>query len=357
MAGCIILVSMPGAERAKPTVRRGRRVQTPVADSAPASLRVQRPRRTAPFLPDDPFPVSVATFDWLLSRENLAARYVALRDLLGRGPKDPDLKKAARELPRDAFLRDFLPLLARKLAPGGTADDLVHRYDGGLWQTLFLTEIGGGRTLPEVRRAGPVLLAHWERSFVEIDRGEPATAEPILFGVACRTLARIGFAEDPRIVAAVDRFARRRLEAERHPLPASKDLLLFTALPERVRTGPIREAISFAVERTVREELTGIPSAGALLGFPVFDRSDPLEVLEALAAAGVARRPGIVAALATLVSRADHRARWKLERSAGAPMLLEPEATGELSRWVTLRALKVMQHFLGLTTTPGARGG
>ena len=329
----------------------------PVADSTPASLRVQRPRRTGPFLPDGPFPVSVATFDWLLSRENLAARYVALRDLLGRGPKDPELKKAVRELPRDAFLRDFLPLLTRKLAPGGTTDDLVRRYDGGLWQTLFLTEIGGGGTLAEIRRAGPVLLAHWEKTFVEIDRREPMTAEPVLFSIACRTLARIGFAEDPRIVAAVDQAARRRLKSERHPLPASKDLLLFVAVPEPVRTASIREAIDFAVERTVREELTGIPSAGALLGFPVFDRSDPLEILEALAAAGVARRPGIVAAIGALVSRADHRARWKLERAAGAPMLLEPEAVGDLSRWVTLRALKVVQHFLGLTTTPGVRGG
>ncbi len=327
------------------------------ADDTPAALRRKPRRRTRP-LPDGPFPVPVSTLDWLLSRESLAARSVALRDLLGRTTKDLELRRAVRDFPKDPYVRDLLPLLARRLAPGGRAEELERRYDGGLWQTLFLTEIGGGPTLPEIRRAGPVLMAHWERTFVEIHRGEPLSADLVPFAFACRTLARIGFAEDPRIVAAIDFLARRRMTADRHALAASKDLLLFASIPEARRTSTIREAIVFTVERAVKDELATIPSDGSRpIVFPAFDQSDPLEVLEALAAVGVGKRPGVTWALSVIASRADHRARWRLERPPAFPMLLDLETPGELSRWVTLRVLKVLQHFQGLTTTAAVRGG
>ncbi len=327
------------------------------ADETPAALRRKPARRARP-LPDGPFPVPVSTLDWLLSRENLATRCVALRDLLGRTSKDPELKKAIREFPRDPYVRDLLPLLARRLAPGGRTEELERLYDGGLWQTLFLTEIGGGAALPEIRRAGPVLLAHWERSFVEIQRNEPLSADPVPFSFACRVLARIGFAEDPRVLMAVDFLARRRMTADRQALPASKDLLLYASIPEAGRTATVHDAIAFAVERVVREELVTVAAEGSHpIVFPAFDRSDPLEVLEALAAVGEGKRPGVASALAVIASRADHRARWRLERSPAFPMLLELETPGELSRWVTLRVLRVLQHFQGLTTSAGDRRG
>jgi hypothetical protein len=327
------------------------------ADETPSALKRKPARRPRP-LPDGPFPVPVSTLDWLLSRESLAVRSVTLRDLLGRTTKDPEFRRAARDFPRDPYVRDLLPLLARRLAPGGRAEEIERRYDGALWQTLLLTEIGGGATLPEIRRAGPVLLAHWERSFVEIQRGEPLSADLATFGFACRTLARIGFALDPRVVAAVDFLAQRRVTAERHPVPASKDLLLFASIPEDQRSPAVQQAVAFTVERAVRDELSTIPSDSSRpIVFPAFDQSDPLEVLEALSAVGIGKRPGVTTALAVIASRADHRARWKLERPPAFPMLLDLETPGELSRWVTLRILRVLQHFQGLTTTAGERRG
>jgi hypothetical protein len=348
---------MPSDERTRNKPPRPARTAVIAADETPATLR-RKPERRARPLPDGPFPVPVSTLDWLLSRESLAVRSVTLRDLLGRTTKDPELRRAAREFPRDPYVRDLLPLLARRLAPGGRAEEIERRYDGALWQTLLLTEIGGGDSLPEIRRAGPVLLAHWERSFVEIQRGEQLTADLGTFCFACRTLARIGFAGDSRVVAAIDYLARRRVTAERHALPASKDLLLFASIPESQRTPSVQQAVALTVERAIRDELSAVPpDAPRPTLFPAFDQTDPLEVLEALAAVGVAKRPGVTSALAAIASRADHRARWKLERPPALPMLLELETPGEISRWVTLRVLRVLQHFQGLTTTAGERRG
>jgi hypothetical protein len=336
------------------TPNRPRRPPRPavlVADETPAALR-RKPARRARALPEGPFPVPVSTLDWLLSRESPAARSVTLRDLLGRTTKDPELKRALREFPRDPYVRDLRPLLARRLAPGGRAEEIERRYDGGLWQTLLLVEIGGGPALEEIHRAGQVFLAHWERSFLEIARGETLTSDPVTFCFACRALARCGYAEHPYVLSAVEYLARRRMAAERQAVPASKDLLLFASIPEALRTEAVRDAIAFTVERAVHDELSAVPADPSRpIVFPAFDQTGPLEVLEALAEVGVGSRPGVTAALSILVSRADHRARWKLERPPAAPMLLELEAPGELSRWVTLRALRVLQHFQGLTTT------
>lgn len=326
-----------------------------MADETPAALR-RKPARPTRALPEGPYPVPVSTLDWLLSRESPAARSVTLRDLLGRTTKDPELRRAAREFPRDPYIRDLRPLLARRLAPGGRAEEIERRYDGGLWQTLLLVEIGGGPSLDEIHRAGQVFLAHWQRSFLEIARGETPTSDLATFSYACRALVRTGYAEHPYVLSAVDFLARRRMSADRQAVPASKDLLLFSAVPEALRSDNVRQAIAFAVERAVRDELSAVPADAARpIVFPAFDQSGPLEILEALAAVGVESRPGVTAALSVLVSRADHRARWKLERAPAAPMLLELETPGELSRWVTLRALRVLQHFQGLTTTAGER--
>ena len=78
---------------------------------------------------------------------------------------------------------------------------------------------------------------------------------------------------------------------------------------------------------------------------PALEGVDHVVHMAGLAHAG----PGLDEALGRLAARADHRGRFKLERPVGVPLPVPLEREGELSRWVTLRALVVMQHFLGLT--------
>ena len=64
------------------------------------------------------FQVPISTIDWLVSRESPAARFVALRDLLGRPAKDPDVKRARQAVPRDPWTRDALAALRQRTFPG-----------------------------------------------------------------------------------------------------------------------------------------------------------------------------------------------------------------------------------------------
>jgi hypothetical protein len=322
---------------------------------------VPRPRGAVKPLPDGPLPVPLSTIDWLVSRESPAARFVALRDLLGRPPKDPDLKRAKQGFAREPFVREMLGLLRARLepGPGAGAAGLERRYDGGAWLALFLTEIGADGTLPLLHHAGDVLLARWEKVLVAIDRREEASLDAPLFRAALRVLVRVGWERDARVLQGADVLATRALAGRGR---TEKDLLLFASLPADARTGLVTRAIAFLSTRLLEVELPAALAAGApeeLLqpGFPCGDETDLAEMLLALASVlppGSRSEPVLARSLARLAARADHRARWKLERPPPERLPVALERTGELSRWVTLRALSVFQHFLGLEVPVGS---
>jgi len=315
----------------------------------PASVRREARPRAARALPAGPYAVPLSTLDWLLSRESPAARYVALRDLLHRPAKDIERRKARQVLVRDAFLRDVLSHLRGTLPTGG-ASDFGEGVDAGTSFVLLLLEVGCDADVPELKHAADLLLARWERVFVEVERGEtPAVGTG--FVAALRALVLLGYAEDPRLAGAADLLARRRVTSEGPAESVAGDLLVLSAIPEGRRSALVQNAIAFCVERARSVELPALSAETPRPGIGVGDPSDLLELLRALAAAGAARSPEVDAALSRLVERADHRARWRLERPVGVRLPVPLEREGEMSRWVTLRALGVMQHFLGLTIT------
>ncbi|HVO49562.1 MAG TPA: hypothetical protein VMV60_01035 [Thermoanaerobaculia bacterium] len=313
-------------------------------------------------LAEGPFAVPLATIDWLVSRENPGVRVVALRELLARPSKDPDVRRARQALVRDPFLRELLALTRARLTPS-PAVPLERRYDGGMWLALFLTELGVDGSQPVLAHAADVLLARWEKTFVEIERGKVENLDASLFGAALRTLARTGHGADARVVGGAEEIARRARAGKGRTV---KDLLLLGELPEKARTDAIRGAIAFLETRLVDFEIPGALAAGAApelvkAGYPCGDETDLFEMLAALRAvrpSSAPVEPAVARALAAIVAKADHRARWKLERSRPERFPLAPERAGEPSRWVTLRALTILQHFRGLAvpkTSPSRR--
>jgi hypothetical protein len=307
-------------------------------------------------LPSGPVRIPISTIDWLVSRESPAARYVALRDLLGRPAKDPEMKRARQALPRDPWTRDALEVLRRRTLPGTPAAELSRRYDGGLWLTLFLVETGCDATLPVVRHAGNLLFAAWQKAFVELSRHDETAVEIRTFTAVCRALALMGHALDPRLLSAAGYVARAALLGRG---VTAKSLLLFATIPEGRRPPAVRSATDFLRARAFEAEIPREGATGAAreflrAGFPTGEESDLVELLWALALTipegTVDARTGPLArGLALLLARADHRGRWALERPLAGGLPFPLERAGEMSRWVTIRALSAIQHFLGLT--------
>jgi hypothetical protein len=232
----------------------------------------------------------------------------------------------------------------------------MRKYDGGAWLTLFLAETGCDVSIPLVRHAGDLLLAVWEKAFVELSRHAEAAVDVEAFTAACRALALMGHAEDARLLAASGYVAHEALLGRTR---SAKALLLFATIPEERRSPLVHQAAEFLRVRVLEVE---IPREGTLAGrrdfllggFPNGEETDLVELLYALALTTPAgaldpRQGPLGPSLSLLLARADHRGRWKLERAPLRGLPYPLERTGELSRWVTIRALTAIQRFLGLT--------
>lgn len=82
-------------------------------------------------------------------------------------------------------------------------------------------------------------------------------------------------------------------------------------------------------------------------GYPLSYNSDALEALVALAVHGEPMREEYAPALEAVRASADSQMRWKMRNSFNDKMLASVEEKGQPSRWVTYRALRVLQHFGG----------
>jgi len=66
--------------------------------------------------------------------------------------------------------------------------------------------------------------------------------------------------------------------------------------------------------------------------------------LEALTGAGVVNDPRLDSAVALVLSKQDGQGRWKLEYGYHGKMWIDIEQKGRPSKWVTLRALRVLKR-------------
>jgi hypothetical protein len=338
-----------------------------------------------------------STLEWLLEPENPAVAVLARRILLGE-PDDP----AAESL--WARRNEYAPVAAvlaaqREDGSWDTPARDYQKYGGSLWQVQFLGELWADGDDPRVRSAARYAFSRqlpdgsWSATNMR-----PAGSIPCLTANVARALARLGYARDERVARAIAQIAGAQRDAGPLVCPpggadttlngychmlAPKLLLLLGEVPreswpdgaEQVRDSSVaalrakqvfrclpkgsREFSDLvfsakAAERAVIREryLTEHPSLdygdkpGWLrFGHPLSYNSDVLEALAALAGAGETRRPEYEPAIAAVEAAADPRMRWPLRNTLNGKMLADVEVKGQPSKWLTLRALHVLEHF------------
>jgi hypothetical protein len=79
------------------------------------------------------------------------------------------------------------------------------------------------------------------------------------------------------------------------------------------------------------------------LGFPSGYVADVLQVLEALCAAGAAADPRLGNAVDWLLTQQDETGRWANRHAYGGKLIRDIDVQGVPSRWVTLRACRVLK--------------
>ncbi len=314
------------------------------------------------------------TVAWLLERDQPAVRYRALVDLLHRPADDPDVRSARSRIGRVGWAADQLarqgPRGFWERRPPHNVREYVDflyfpAFGSTNWRSLVLADLGMDRSDPRIRRLAEVTFdfqLHLSSPFNLFNE------EVCRSGNTARMMTRFGYGDDRR----VRKLYAWLLEDQREDggwncsqgtpgtLDAWEALAAFAAVPKAERSAAMDRAVErgaeFYLERNLMEEGTRYPP-WLRLHYPNHYFYDFLLGLDVLTQLGYGGDRRLGPALDRLTSKRRADGTWALDRSHpdlgrtkatnpnGSPLRpLMIEAPGRPSKWITLRALTVLQR-------------
>jgi hypothetical protein len=332
-------------------------------------------------LNDDPLP-------WLLGAdgENPGVRYFALKELAGLPPQDAEVV-AAQE---GVMASGPVPAILAGQTPEGfwvkPGPGYGPKYKGTVWQIIFLAQLGAGGGDPRVRAGCDYVLTHNPAPSGGFSyMGKNSGLIHCLQGNLCAALADLGWLGDARLDKALDWLARSVTgegiapAAERKApvrylrsgnsgpgfpcsandhLPcawgAVKVMLALSKVPADSRTPALEAAIQAGIEFLLSRDpaqadypmgySTKPNRSWFKFGYPIAYVTDVLQNLEVLTALGLGADPRLKPALELLLSKQDDQGRWAMEYTYNGKTWADLERKGEPSKWVTLRAARVLKR-------------
>ena len=331
--------------------------------------------------------LSADPLPWLLESDpsNPAIRFFALTQLAGHPEDDPEVREARRAV----MATGPVPAMLAQQAPEGywvePGPGYAAKYRGTIWQVIFLAQLGADGDDERVRAGCDYVLEYNRSSYGGFSfTGTPAGMIHCIQGNLCAALLDLGFWGDARLAEAVDWLARSvtgegiapAVEARapvryflsgncapgfacaaNNRLPcawgAVKVMLAMGKVSSFARTPAVRSAIEMGIhfllghDPAVADYPAGYadkPSSSWFkLGYPIGYVTDVLQNLDALAGLGCAADARMTPALEWLLGKQDPRGQWKLEYTYNGKTWADVEEKGAPSKWVTLRALRVLR--------------
>jgi hypothetical protein len=314
---------------------------------------------------------------WLLEpdKANPGVRTFALRDLLDRPADDPEIVAAQVEVmhtgPVPAILDAQYPD-GYWVKPGPIYSP---KYRATVWQVIFLAQLGADGRDDRVRRAVEVIFERGQaESGAFAMSGTPSTTIHCLWGNLVRALIDLGYWGDERLDRAINQLARsitgdgydwyRKggvqgpgfICSANYGLPcgwgAVRALWALNRVPAEGRTPAVEAAIeacvdfllSYDVARADYPHKERINSSWFKFGYPLGYVTDVLLNLEALAEAGQGGDPRLAEAIELVLAKQDDQGRWPMEYSYNGKMWADVEEKGQPSKWVTLRAVRMLKR-------------
>jgi len=331
-------------------------------------------------LHDDPLP-------WLLEPdvEQPAIRYFTLLDILAHHENESEVQKARGAIMQTGPVPGILAAQESEgywVKPG---PGYAPKYQGTVWQVIFLAQLEADGSDPRVQAGCEYLLSH----NIASNGGFSVNKTPSAFihcmaGNLGAALIYLGWLDDKRLQTALEWQARNitgdgmassesRDSAERYyksgttsplfacaanvGLPcawgAVKAMLSLDKVPSAQRTDTMQSAIHQGIEFLLSHDpaVADYPfgmgnrpnSSWFKFGYPIGYITDVLQNLEALAALGKAQDSRLANAMELVESKQDTRGRWQMEYSYNGKTWVDVEKKGQPSKWVTLRALRVLK--------------
>jgi hypothetical protein len=325
---------------------------------------------------------------WLLEADadNPGVRYFALRELVDAPPDGAQLTDA-----RQAVVSTGpVPAILDAQQPEGFWEEpgpgYRPKYRSTVWSVSMLSQLGADGSDPRVQKGCQYILEH------AIDKNAAFSASATqggailcLMGNLSAALLDLGWLGDERLEAAIEWMARvvtgegiaphqekdapvRYLKSatcapgfccsanDSKPCAwgAVKVMMGFSKLPQEARSPLIQRAIDMGLEFLLSKDpaVADYPMGYATkpsrswfrFGFPLFYVTDVLQNLEVLANFGYGPDPRLAAAMDLVSGKQDRQGRWKMEYTYNGKTWVDIEEKGQQSKWITLRALKVLRR-------------
>lgn len=325
--------------------------------------------------------------EWLLEPDETqpAIRYYTLSDIFGRTENDRDVIAAKA----DIMASGPVPAILAAQQPEGYWDKpgagYGPKYRGTQWALVFMAQLGADGNDPRIRAGCEYLLSHTIASNGALSwNGTTSGFEHCTAGNLGAALVDFGFIEDPRLRTAMEWLAQtitgegvanasnrdtnRRYFGSGNSAPrfvcsknanlpcawgAIKAMIALSKVPAEQRTRNMQAAIKQGLDFLLSHDpaVADYPfgrgnkpsSSWFKFGYPIGYITDVLQNLEVLAAHGQAENPKLANALDLVISKQDQQGRWLLEYTYNGKTWLYIEKKGQPSKWVTLRALRVLE--------------
>jgi hypothetical protein len=315
---------------------------------------------------------------WLLSTDDPAVRNMTLRWLLDEPASSPRARRALGA----AMRADPIAATLAAQDPAGfwvePGPGYQPKYTGTVWSVIFLDQLGADPRDAGIRRACAYVLEHTQAPNGGF--GWSATDSNVvhcLNGNLLRALIGFGWIDDERVRASIE-WQARSVTGEGfegwHPWATSgpgfgcginggepcawgaiKALRGLARIPARRRTRVVRAAIDTGVELLLSRDpaVADYPTNSKVspnwfkFGFPSGYVADVLQNLEVLAELGHAKDPILEHAIELVLDKQDAAGRWRNEHAYERLTWVPVERRRSPSKWVTLRACRVLRAALG----------
>jgi hypothetical protein len=321
------------------------------------------------------------TLDWLLEENNPSVRYFTLVDLLGRSPRDREVRKTRNDIMDSRVVSAILSKQHSRGCWESPESFYSAKYRGTVWQLMILAELGADREDGQIKKACEFVLENSQeretggfsiRGLSRAGGGAASGVIPCLTGNMIWSLIRLGYLDDSRVrrgmewITTYQRFDDAVEQAPKgwpydqwescwgkHTCHMSvvKSLKGLSEIPAKKRSAAVQKTIEQAAEFLLKHHihkrshnLRRVSKPGWLkFGFPLMYQTDVLEIAVLLTKLGY-HDIRMREAIELIVSKQDSKGRWKLENTYNGRFQANIEQKNRASKWITLNALRVLKR-------------
>ncbi|MDH4213412.1 MAG: nitrogen fixation protein NifH [Candidatus Thorarchaeota archaeon] len=317
--------------------------------------------------------------NWLLGPENPSIRYWALQHLKNRPLNASEVVETQNAIMASPCVKAMLKAQKGEGQWGHYNDIYNPKYTATTHNLLILAELGAKR-VPQIEKAVEYLFQFQRNSghfLVELPKTEKGKDSIVkdgccIDGNILYYLVHFGYLDDPRTQRLIN------FQIEYHsddvggwlcrafPIDKSKvfpincymggvkGLKAFARIPSKNRSSELKRIINQEVEIILENQVfnylrnpNGSRKAKAgwkRFGFPLFYQSDILEVLDVLTELGI-KDERMQESINLVLESRNKLGSWDLKNTFNGKMLCDIERKNAPSKWITLRALRVLHRY------------